>query len=259
MSKQDKDIVEKLGLPVARLASFLNITRQSVTQGLNKTDNYLDNGRLLRIYNQLRTKDQEKANKLKKIAIEYYPDKKNIFEQQDVKVIPNSPTESNFKELWVFSKEPYELQDQMYLKQMADLHYHDKEKTIIYFINPGKAELLANTLRSTFTAFKHKSINDYARVFVLESTAIYLSPHFIIEEPKGDTAGYVLTENGQFAKISIEESNAIVSYIISAGIGLNDDDYMPNYLFDDDGNMVNSNGLTYRLLFSSINSTERGK
>lgn len=219
MSQKDRELLQRLTLSQSDLAKLIGVTRQSVSKGLEGSGDYLNADRIYTLYKKLKEEKSPLITALKELIEEHYPSSLDLIEQLEFDVMEDDPHSTYFDEVWIFTHEPKELSDNDYLEKMKESFFSDTKKTIIYFVPPGNSSRRMKILLNRIDK-EEKSCK--ACIYIVESQAFSLSPHFIVSEPRTNASGYVevvLDEKTKFIKVPPRTVTDILSAIREVGIG----------------------------------------
>jgi len=250
MSTKDEEILLKIDITHQQLSEALGNSRQAVSQGLgNKNVNYLNYERLSKLYAYLKLKDENKALILNEIIKNKFPNKFSLEEK--------SPLKHNFEDLWIFSQAPIELYDQEFFEEMKN-HYNNPKETIIYFV-PSDSNMTRNNLcKLIFQSLDLRSLLDsnnnknIARIFVIESNAISLMPHYVIFNPtrgKGKKGVILSVDKESFEGFFLPDT--VIETVRVMGVGIDPINYLSTDL-EESNEGINYNNIIFRVVFSSL-------
>lgn len=236
------------------IAKALGSSPQAVSKGIKKAQEgglkgkpYLDEKRLRKIYSYLSETDPAKMQEFADKAVEHLKVKPSAFFIEH-KAVPNDPAQTqDFKELWIFSCRPLEL-DSAYLEDMRSWFKtgaDGKRKRIAYFAPPE----ITKTLKALFKRELGKiPPNNRNEIIVVESPSVAFSPHYVIFNPMDDNRkGLVaIMDESRLQKLPNDQVVSIVDSLKQNGIGVDESDLVLQVEEDGDElftEVFNSNNL----------------
>jgi predicted regulator of amino acid metabolism with ACT domain len=227
MSAQERRLLKDCELSFSEAADYLGVTRQSVTRGIEGKTPYLTPDRIAKIFAKLQVeKSDEVAAQFRRAVIDRLKIDEGTFERVPTQALRDRISEGhgaayNADEVWLFSSRPRELYLATYLSQMKKQIYtvnqKSKIKRFIYFVPPDIAPAISRAIQEALKEIADQTIH----IQIVESTAVQLSPHFIITNPRTLPSGFVMGETeDRFFRMPASRTSAIMEYLIKAGIGV---------------------------------------
>lgn len=211
MSDRDKQIFDRSGLTVPRVAVFLRKSKQAVYQGIAEKRDYLNEDRLLKIYAKLMeeergSKDSELVNRFLQSVKECVPGI-NLTRKLEV-----SYKHTIHHRYFVFSKEPYELRRTEYMDFMLKMVYPNA-KVVAYFVDDEK------TARKLAAKIKAKAVETglsggiAAKIYIVSTDCVQLMPHIAITLDEIQGWRGIVLDVGKNEQDDVELSEATVTAI----------------------------------------------
>jgi len=255
----------KLGIKTNEIEKALNFSRPGVTKGLqNKEKVWLTFPRLISIYVYLRNQDPNctKATALwEEIQIRFHTEAQLLlhsFSKAPIDPDSNDNIEQtfDFKEIWIFSSEPFELKGADYLQIMFKVNFLDSKKKIVYFCPHDKALKLTNTIKHKMQSlFQNGNFTvSFANIYVIEAHITDFMPHYSIVNPgTEDSFGGVYCHNESFLELPKNKCGDIVSSMMASGFqpSANDHSYLP-----EKSSFKSEYGIEFKVIFNSIQYIE---
>jgi hypothetical protein len=190
----DTELLKALGLGFEDAAKIIGVRRQTLYEGVtakdgrstakrrggsrSQTDNavaasYLNADRLLAIWNSFASReDWGRANIVRDALVARHPKLEKLVAPYEVGGT-DSPSEFNFSEVWIFSREPIEIKSAAFRREMSK-PLKDAEKKLVYFVPSD--EIAARLL----TVLRVAADGDLKKVFIVVTNAVLLCPHTVV-------------------------------------------------------------------------------
>lgn len=187
MSERDRAIMGEIGLPVARVAHALQVTRQSLHEGIaNSKKDWLNAPRmktlLVHLEGSSSGEEREAANRLRRV-MEQLSSKFSLDEKVSADQI-----RSVADRYLIFSTWPLELSEAGYIDMMEDRVFGTAE-LVSYFVPPDRAARpLSEVLQSHMTG-RTRSTQRGTSIFIVESNVVTMMPHLAVVRSKDGWKG----------------------------------------------------------------------
>lgn len=248
MGVRDQKLVREMGIPLARIAESLGVTRQTIHERVNRNtgNDYLTEERLSRVYAWLkRNKNpdlKEKASRLAQTARVNYS------------MVLNEPGEetaisANWDYYLIFSNQPFELEESNFLPFMTSSVF-TCARLVTYFMGPNSAfkdliEVIEQRKKDLPTQWT-------ATLYIVTTPAADLIPHIALvrDQSKNQWEGRVFDlENGIQSWSQLRQSyiTRLLHILGRAGFAFD--------VNDAPGNFMPRNKKTKALMYRGISFT----
>jgi hypothetical protein len=190
----DTELLKGLDLGFEDAAKIIGVRRQTLYEGVTAKDgrstdkrrggsrpqansvvaaSYLNADRLLAIWNHFAThEDWSRANIVRDALVARHPKLEKLIAPYEVSGT-DSPSDFNFSEVWIFSREPIEIQSPAFRQEMSAPLKEDKKRLIYFVPSDEVASRLLTVLRVT-------AGGDMKEVYIVVTTAVLLCPHWMV-------------------------------------------------------------------------------
>ena len=217
MSSLDREILKQLSLTQSDLARHLRMSRQAINAGLKQEGDYLDSGRMLRLYDSLRVGGDRRSTAVARILKDRFGFMADSCMTTSTISSPASFSDK-FSEVWFFAGETLELTITKHVSSMRR-HYADENKTLLYFFyNPNIGHQLAQHLKLVISSLTREE-KKTAKIAILTCNAVMFMPEFVIFNPLSKEAkGFVRVYGGHFEEMDRRQTGQLAANFATAGV-----------------------------------------